>query len=39
VDTHVFHTIWGFLPEAADAMQQAGRFAAAGYKRESAADI
>jgi acetyl esterase/lipase len=28
VDTHVFHTFWGFLPEAADAIQQAGRFAA-----------
>ena len=39
VDTHVFHTFWGFLPEAADAMQQAGRFAVAGYKRESAADV
>ncbi len=27
VDTHVFHTFWSFLPEAADALQQAGRFA------------
>jgi monoterpene epsilon-lactone hydrolase len=26
VDTHVFHTFWSFLPEAADALQQAGRF-------------
>ena len=25
VDTHVFHTFWSFLPEAADALQQAGR--------------
>jgi epsilon-lactone hydrolase len=26
VDTHVFHTFWSFLPEAADALQQAGRY-------------
>jgi monoterpene epsilon-lactone hydrolase len=26
VDTHVFHTFWSFLPEAAEALQQAGRF-------------
>lgn len=26
VDTHVFHTFWSFLPEAAAALQQAGRF-------------
>ncbi len=25
-DTHVFHVFWSFLPEAADALQQAGRF-------------
>ena len=23
-DTHVFHVFWPFLPEAADALQQAG---------------
>jgi monoterpene epsilon-lactone hydrolase len=27
VDTHDFHIFWSFLPEAASAMQQAGRFA------------
>jgi epsilon-lactone hydrolase len=27
VDTHVFHFFWSFLPEAADALHQAGRFA------------
>ena len=26
VDTHDFHIFWSFLPEAASAMQQAGRF-------------
>jgi epsilon-lactone hydrolase len=26
VDTHVFHVFWSFLPEAADALQQAGSF-------------
>jgi acetyl esterase/lipase len=26
VDTHVFHVFWSFLPEAADALAQAGRF-------------
>jgi acetyl esterase/lipase len=26
VDTHVFHIFWAFLPEAADALEQAGRF-------------
>ncbi len=26
VDTHDFHIFWGFLPEAASAMRQAGRF-------------
>jgi hypothetical protein len=25
-DTHVFHVFWPFLPEAADARQQAGSF-------------
>jgi epsilon-lactone hydrolase len=25
-DTHVFHVFWSFLPEAADALQQAGSF-------------
>lgn len=25
-DTHVFHIFWSFLPEAADALQQAGAF-------------
>jgi acetyl esterase/lipase len=25
-DTHVFHVFWSFLPEAADALQQAGTF-------------
>jgi acetyl esterase/lipase len=27
-DTHVFHVFFSFLPEAADALAQAGRFAA-----------
>jgi acetyl esterase/lipase len=27
VDTHDFHIFWSFLPEAASAMRQAGRFA------------
>jgi len=27
VDTHNFHVFWSFLPEAADAMRQAGQFA------------
>ena len=27
VDTHDFHLFWSFLPEAAQALQQAGRFA------------
>jgi monoterpene epsilon-lactone hydrolase len=27
VDTHDFHVFWSFLPEAAQALQQAGRFA------------
>ena len=26
VATHVFHTFWSFLPEAADALEQAGAF-------------
>ena len=25
-DTHVFHVFWSFLPEAADALESAGRF-------------
>ena len=28
VDTHVFHFFWSFLPEASDALESAGRFAA-----------
>jgi epsilon-lactone hydrolase len=28
VDTHVFHTFWTLLPEAAEALRVAGRFAA-----------
>jgi acetyl esterase/lipase len=27
VDTHDFHVFWSFLPEAAQALRQAGRFA------------
>ena len=27
VDAHDFHVFWSFLPEAAQALQQAGRFA------------
>jgi acetyl esterase/lipase len=27
VDTHDFHIFWSFLPEAATALRQAGRFA------------
>ena len=37
-DTHVFHIFWSFLPEAADALAQAGRFAhdvAAGHTLET----
>jgi acetyl esterase/lipase len=30
VDAHVFQFFWAFLPEAAEALQAAGRFAAAG---------
>jgi acetyl esterase/lipase len=26
VDAHVFHLFWSFLPEAADAVEEAGRF-------------
>jgi monoterpene epsilon-lactone hydrolase len=29
VDTHDFHIFWSFLPEAAAALQHAGRFARA----------
>lgn len=32
-DTHVFHVFWSFLPEAADALQQAG-----GFVREQLAE-
>ena len=28
-DTHVFHIFWSFLPEAADALREAGEFARA----------
>jgi acetyl esterase/lipase len=27
VDSHIFHVFWSFLPEAGDALRQAGRFA------------
>jgi acetyl esterase/lipase len=42
VDTHVFHIFWAFLPEAADALAQAGAFVretadAAGDPRSAAA--
>ena len=33
-DTHVFHVFWSFLPEAADALRQAG-----GFIRERLADL
>jgi acetyl esterase/lipase len=36
-DTHVFHVFWSFLPEAADALQQAGAFIRARLGTESAA--
>jgi acetyl esterase/lipase len=36
-DTHVFHVFWSFLPEAADALQQAGAFIRAHLGTESAA--
>jgi epsilon-lactone hydrolase len=26
VPTHAFHTFWSFLPEAADALEQAGHY-------------
>jgi hypothetical protein len=29
VNTHVFHMFWSFLPEAAEALESAGRFVAA----------
>jgi hypothetical protein len=35
VDTHSFQLFWSFLPEAADALASAGRFA----RRVAAADI
>jgi acetyl esterase/lipase len=42
VDTHVFHIFWAFLPEAADALEQAGAFVreaahSAGDPRSAAA--
>jgi epsilon-lactone hydrolase len=35
-DTHVFHVFWPFLPEAADALNQAGNFIRARLADESA---
>jgi acetyl esterase/lipase len=35
-DTHVFHVFWPFLPEAADALNQAGSFIRARLADESA---
>ena len=32
-DTHVFHIFWSFLPEAADALRQAGEFTRATRER------
>jgi epsilon-lactone hydrolase len=36
-DTHVFHVFWSFLPEAADALQQAGSFIREALAGERAA--
>jgi epsilon-lactone hydrolase len=36
-DTHVFHVFWSFLPEAADALQQAGAFIREQLESERAA--
>jgi epsilon-lactone hydrolase len=34
VDTHVFHYFWSFLPEAADALESAGRYIARVHASE-----
>jgi hypothetical protein len=34
VDAHVFHLFWPFLPEAAEALESAGRFASDDRVRE-----
>ncbi|MQA79220.1 MAG: alpha/beta hydrolase fold domain-containing protein [Streptosporangiales bacterium] len=36
VETHIFQIFWPFLPEAADAVQRAGRFLQAGTARATA---
>jgi acetyl esterase/lipase len=38
-DTHVFHVFWSFLPEAANALQQAGTFIRAHLGSAPAADV
>lgn len=38
VNTHVFHLYWSFLPEAADAMEQAAAFIDYGHQHEWPAD-
>jgi epsilon-lactone hydrolase len=38
VDTHDFHIFWSFLPEAASAMRQAGRFASEARLGPASAD-
>jgi epsilon-lactone hydrolase len=38
VDTHDFHVFWSFLPEAAQALQQAGRFARETTRSARSAD-
>ena len=35
VNTHVFHMFWSFLPEAADALESAGRFVATGRPQQA----
>ncbi len=35
VNTHVFHMFWSFLPEAADALESAGRFLATGRPQQA----
>jgi epsilon-lactone hydrolase len=37
-DTHVFHVFWSFLPEAADALQQAGAFVREQLAEHAASD-
>jgi acetyl esterase/lipase len=37
VDAHAFHLFWSFLPEAADAMEAAGRFIAASAAQHDGA--